>query len=425
MNKIIFCDRNKEFLSEVLKLFGTEKNNLHCELIVDTSGDVLECKEKHPDAKIVTASNPKFDMGGGLDLILKTKYAEQCQTAREFKTTNDLFFVVSVDNDLKSTRKIIQRALLGVYFCSRKNDIILTGLGTGVGGLSSKDFIKELALFIQADFSSADFSRADFSGANFSRADFRWADFRWADFSSADFSRADFSGANFSRADFRWADFSSADFSRADFSGANFSRADFRWADFSSADFSRANFSSADFSSADFSSADFSSADFSGANFSGANFRWADFSSADFSRADFSGANFSGANFSGANFSRADFRWADFSGTKFDYRITPEEGSIIVWKKADNHIIKLKVDCKNISGGLVSRKLRTDKAEVLEIQNLDGTESGLTSIESNYDNNFRYDIGKTATVNNFVRDDKIDCDTGIHFFLTRDEAVRW
>jgi len=373
---------------------------LHCELIVDTSGDVLECKEKHPDAKIVTASNPKFDMGGGLDLILKTKYAEQCQTAREFKTTNDLFFVVSVDNDLKSTRKIIQRALLGVYFCSRKNDIILTGLGTGVGGLSSKDFIKELALFIQADFSSADFSRADFSGANFSRADFRWADFRWADFSSADFSRADFSGANFSRADFRWADFSSADFSRADFS-------------------------SADFSSADFSSADFSSADFSGANFSGANFRWADFSSADFSRADFSGANFSGANFSGANFSRADFRWADFSGTKFDYRITPEEGSIIVWKKADNHIIKLKVDCKNISGGLVSRKLRTDKAEVLEIQNLDGTESGLTSIESNYDNNFRYDIGKTATVNNFVRDDKIDCDTGIHFFLTRDEAVRW
>ena len=290
MNKIIFCDKNKELVAKVKEVIENNKNNLHCELIVDTSGDVLECKEKHPDAKIVTASNPKFDMGGGLDLILKTKYAEQCQTAREFKTTNDLFFVVSVDNDLKSTRKIIQRALLGVYFCSRKNDIILTGLGTGVGGLSSKDFIKELALFIQADFSSADFSRADFSGANFSRAD---------------------------------------------------------------------------------------------------------------------------------------FRWADFSGTKFDYRITPEEGSIIVWKKADNHIIKLKVDCKNISGGLVSRKLRTDKAEVLEIQNLDGTESGLTSIESNYDNNFRYDIGKTATVNNFVRDDKIDCDTGIHFFLTRDEAVRW
>ena len=370
MNKIIFCDRNKELLSEVLKLFGTEKNNLHCELIVDTSGDVLECKEKHPDAKIVTASNPKFDMGGGLDLILKTKYAEQCQTAREFKTTNDLFFVVSVDNDLKSTRKIIQRALLAVYLCSRKNDIILNGLGTGIGGLSIEDFVKELKFFVDADFSGADF---------------RWADFRWADFSKADFSRADFSGATFSGADFSKANFSGADFSRANFSGANFSKANF-----------------------------------SGADFSGADFRWADFR-----WANFSGADFSGATFSGADFRWADFSGADFSGTKFDYRITPEEGSIIVWKKADNHIIKLKVDCKNISGGLVSRKLRTDKAEVLEIQNLDGTESGLTSIESNYDNNFRYDIGKTVTVNNFVRDDKIDCDTGIHFFLTRDEAVRW
>jgi len=375
MNKIIFCDSNKELVAKVKEVIENNKNNLHCELIVDTSGDVLECKEKHPDAKIVTASNPKFDMGGGLDLILKTKYAEQCQTAREFKTTNDLFFVVSVDNDLKSTRKIIQRALLGVYFCSRKNDIILTGLGTGVGGLSSKDFIKELALFIQADFSGANFRLADFRLANF-----RLADFRLADFSGADFSRADFSGADFSGANFRWADFRWADFSRASFSGA-----DFRWADFSEA-----------------------------------NFRWADFSGADFS-----GADFRWADFSGANFRWADFSGADFSGTKFDYRITPEEGSIIVWKKADNHIIKLKVDCKNISGGLVSRKLRTDKAEVLEIQNLDGTESGLTSIESNYDNNFRYDIGKTVTVNNFVRDDKIECDTGIHFFLTRDEAVRW
>jgi hypothetical protein len=83
------------------------------------------------------------------------------------------------------------------------------------------------------------------------------------------------------------------------------------------------------------------------------------------------------------------------------------------------------VDCKNISGGLVSRKLRIDKAKVLEIQNLDGTKSKLNSICSDYDKNFVYEVGKTVKIYNFVRNDTIDYGAGIHFFLTRDEAVNY
>jgi hypothetical protein len=150
MNKIIFCDKNKELLEKAKTVFGEVGtiDNIHSELIVDNSGDILKCKKKYPEAKIVTASNPDFSMGGGLDLILKNEYPEQCNGLREFKITKDLFFVISVNKDLKATKKIIRRALLGVYFCSRKNDIILTGLGTGIGGISSEAFLEELALLV-------------------------------------------------------------------------------------------------------------------------------------------------------------------------------------------------------------------------------------------------------------------------------------
>ena len=44
---------------------------------------------------------------------------------------------------------------------------------------------------------------------------------------------------------------------------------------------------------------------------------------------------------------------------------------------------------------------------------------------SNYDTDFVYEVGKTISVDNFNDNRWEDCSTGIHFFLTRDEAVRY
>jgi hypothetical protein len=151
--KIIFCEKNKELLKKVKEVFKNETNNLHCELITEI--DVFKAKKKYPNALITTTSNPDFSMGGGLDALIKEKYPEQCKSPREFKFTKDLFFTITVDKNIKSSKSIVQRALLGIYFASRKNDIIFTGLGTGIGGLSIDDFISELKKFVNANFSYA------------------------------------------------------------------------------------------------------------------------------------------------------------------------------------------------------------------------------------------------------------------------------
>ena len=69
------------------------------------------------------------------------------------------------------------------------------------------------------------------------------------------------------------------------------------------------------------------------------------------------------------------------------------------------------------------RKCRCDKALVLDIQNPDGSPSGKTSCPSIHDKDFIYTIGETVTADNFDEDRWNECSTGIHFFITRQEAV--
>lgn len=49
-------------------------------------------------------------------------------------------------------------------------------------------------------------------------------------------------------------------------------------------------------------------------------------------------------------------------------------------------------------------------------------DGGLSSVTSNYDKTFIYEIGKTVKVDDFDDDRWNECSTGIHFFLTREEA---
>ena len=246
------------------------------------------------------------------------------------------------------------------------------------------------------------------------RADLRGADFRLTNLRGANLRLADLRGADFRGADFRWAVFIKADFSEADFS-----EADLRGADLSGADLS-----GADFSGADLSGADLSEADLSGANFSEADLIGANFSEADLRGANFRGAYLSGANFRWADFSGANFRWANLIEADIYYPIAcPESGSFIGYKSADGYIVKLRIleDAKRSSA--TSRKCRCDKAEVVAIENSDGTVASVDSVKSNHDRSFIYRIGEIASVDNFDDNRWNECTAGIHFFITRDEAV--
>ena len=189
---------------------------------------------------------------------------------------------------------------------------------------------------------------------------------------------------------------------------------------------------------ANLSGADLSGADLRGANLyvaklSGANLSWANLSGANLSGADLRGANLCGADLRGADLREANLCGVSLYGTKIEEEVKtkifplvcPEEGSFIAWKTNGYYIIKLRVpeDAKRSSA--YGRKCRCSKAEVLEIQNFDGTPAPSQSVPSNYDYTFIYTKGQTVEVSDFDEDRWNECSTGIHFFITRQEAINY
>ena len=165
---------------------------------------------------------------------------------------------------------------------------------------------------------------------------------------------------------------------------------------------------------------------------------WSEDDRADLSRADLSGANLSRANLSGANLSGANLYRADLYGANL-YRANlsgaenvpfipytcPDFGMFIGFKKAHGHIVVLEIpeDARRLSA--TGRKCRCDKAKVLQIQKLDGTESGLIEIASDYTDKFIYRIGEVVSVPDFNENRWNECSQGIHFFINRQEAVNY
>ena len=175
------------------------------------------------------------------------------------------------------------------------------------------------------------------------------------------------------------------------------------------------------------------------ADLSGADLYEANLSGADLSGADLREANLSGANLSGANLSGADLRGADLSGANLRLAknipsyacrlVCPEEGSFIGFKKARTTapdfreaIVKLLIteDAKRSSA--TTRKCRCDKAKVISITSLDGKEN-FTTAYSYYDRFFQYTVGQTVIIDDFDEERWNECSTGVHFFITREEAV--
>ena len=194
----------------------------------------------------------------------------------------------------------------------------------------------------------------------------------------------------------------------------------------SSADLYGANLSGADLSGAYLRGAYLSGAYLSGANLSGANLSGADLRGAYLRGADLSGAYLRSANLRSANLSGA-----DLSGAKdADYaialtRILPE-GAIIGWKKGgDGKIIKLLIPADAKRSHAFGRKCRAEYAEVLEIWNGKRQLKKATS-KSQHDSSFIYKIGETVRpFKPFSENWQEECDSGIHFFITRLEAENY
>ena len=169
-----------------------------------------------------------------------------------------------------------------------------------------------------------------------------------------------------------------------------------------------------------------------GANLSGANLFVADLSRANLFGANLSGADLSGANLSGANLSRANLFGADYieKAKNLFYPIAcPEIGAFVGWKKAraktSGHecIVKLEITEDAVRSSAAGRECRCSKATVLEIQDLEGNALEQAAV-SDRDKNFHYIPGTVVSVSDFDENRWNECSTGIHFYITREEAVR-
>ena len=148
--------------------------------------------------------------------------------------------------------------------------------------------------------------------------------------------------------------------------------------------------------------------------------------------ADLRNANLRDANLSDANLSDANLRDAKNidkiawnARTAFYPLQCPETGSFIGYKKAADKIVMLEICADAKRSSATSRKCRCSKAKVLSITHLDGSNSGLTEVRSNYSKEFVYRVGETVEVPDFDENRWNECAPGIHFFVTREEAVKY
>ena len=183
----------------------------------------------------------------------------------------------------------------------------------------------------------------------------------------------------------------------------------------------RADLTGADLAVANLAGADLTGADLAVANLAGANLTGAILAGAILAVANLAGANLTGAILAGAILAGANLAGAEL----FVPMACPDAGAFIGWKKARDQIVKLEIteDAKRSSA--TGRKCRCSKARVLEIQNMDGSKAEVCSVSSNRDRNFVYTVGAVVEVPDFDKNRWNECAAGIHFFINRQEAVRY
>lgn len=160
-----------------------------------------------------------------------------------------------------------------------------------------------------------------------------------------------------------------------------------------------------------------------GAVLYGAILHGADFCKADLRGVDLRKTDLRGANLRGVNLYGADLREA--KNIPFIPMVCPEIGSYVAFKKAEDFIIVLEIPEDALRSSATTRKCRASKARVLRIENLNGGISNTQEVRSYYDPTFIYKVGETVEVKDFDTNRWGECSTGIHHFMSRQEAAEY
>ena len=203
---------------------------------------------------------------------------------------------------------------------------------------------------------------------------------------------------------------------RADLSGSNLRGSNLRGSNLRGSDLR-----GSDLSGSDLSSSNLRGSNLSGSNLRGSNLRGSDLGDSDLSDSDLSGSDLRGSNLRGSNLRGSRYN----EGTSFFALQCPEKGSFIGFKKVNGYIVELEIQAEAKRSSATTRKCRCEFAKVLSITNKDGSDSGLTAIHNDNYCGCDYVVGEIVRADEWDDDRWNECSHGIHFFITRDEAVNY
>lgn len=304
-----------------------------------------------------------------------------------------------------------------------------------IGDITLQEIIDRHLHWAKRDCDDWKQMRADLSGMNLQNIDF----------SETNLCKAILHGANLSNSCFISCDLSVADLSNSNLSGCRLINADL----------SLANLDSSNLYKADLSEANLTNSNLSGCCLINAklNFAYIDYARLAFANLTYASLKWShlcGANLSNAVIEYTDFTNSDITAVSFDnakgnnieYRrgkILSE--SIIGYKKCRasakrDVIVTLEIPKDAVVFSINGDKCRTNKAKVISINLIDDESVEINracslsyyTISIYFDRRehyLSYYIGDEFNIKNFNCQYNVECSNGIHFFMTKEEAIKY
>ncbi|MBQ3990875.1 MAG: pentapeptide repeat-containing protein [Bacteroidales bacterium] len=143
--------------------------------------------------------------------------------------------------------------------------------------------------------------------------------------------------------------------------------------------------------------------------------------------ANLNGANLYGANLEGANLEGAYLEGAYLYGANHIpyYPIAcPSDGEFTGWKKVNGKLIQLLIPSDAKRSSATTQKCRCDKAKVVAITDIDGSNPIDSITNSNYCTT-EYVVGQMVLPDKFDDNRWNECSNGIHFFINKQDAINY
>lgn len=233
------------------------------------------------------------------------------------------------------------------------------------------------------------------------------------------------------RVDLSCLDLSGVNFSFAMLNGSNLTYTKLVGTNFSNAILNGVKLLYCDLRKANLGNTEIKCSDLSFSNLRGINLSNIDFSYTIFFHSNLNSCNLSGSNLYGSSLVEAKIKnIINDENTKYFKQQCPESGSFIGWKKCygmdkSTYIVKLKITNNAKRSSATTNKCRCSEATCIEIQRLGGVVSKIKNVYSYYNMFFTYEVGKTYKIKDFNDDRWRECSAGIHFFMNREDAVKY